>query len=33
VRSAADRGVRVRVLVDDLNTAGEDRRFMHLGST
>jgi phosphatidylserine/phosphatidylglycerophosphate/cardiolipin synthase-like enzyme len=30
VRSAADRGVRVRVLVDDLNTAGEDRRFMHL---
>src|SRR5450759_2978754 len=31
VREAADRGVRVRVLVDDLNTAGEDRRFMHLG--
>src|SRR6266478_4975307 len=31
VRLAADRGVRVRVLVDDLNTAGEDRRFMHLG--
>jgi phosphatidylserine/phosphatidylglycerophosphate/cardiolipin synthase-like enzyme len=30
VRRAADRGVRVRVLVDDLNTAGEDRRFMHL---
>jgi cardiolipin synthase C len=30
VRAAADRGVRVRVLVDDLNTAGEDRRFMHL---
>ncbi len=30
VREAADRGVRVRVLVDDLNTAGEDRRFMHL---
>jgi putative cardiolipin synthase len=29
---AADRGVRVRVLVDDLNTAGEDRRFMHLGA-
>ena len=28
VRVAADRGVRVRVLVDDLNTAGEDRRFM-----
>jgi putative cardiolipin synthase len=32
VRRAADRGVRVRVLVDDLNTAGEDRRFMHLGA-
>jgi cardiolipin synthase C len=32
VRLAADRGVRVRVLVDDLNTAGEDRHFMHLGS-
>jgi putative cardiolipin synthase len=31
LRLAADRGVRVRVLVDDLNTAGEDRRFMHLG--
>jgi phosphatidylserine/phosphatidylglycerophosphate/cardiolipin synthase-like enzyme len=31
VRDAADRGVRVRLLVDDLNTAGEDRRFMHLG--
>ncbi len=31
VRRAADRGVRVRLLVDDLNTAGEDRRFMHLG--
>ena len=31
VRSAADRGVHVRVLVDDLHTAGEDRRFMHLG--
>jgi phosphatidylserine/phosphatidylglycerophosphate/cardiolipin synthase-like enzyme len=31
VRMAADRGVRVRMLVDDLNTAGEDRRFMHLG--
>lgn len=31
LRMAADRGVRVRVLVDDLNTAGEDRRFMHLG--
>jgi phosphatidylserine/phosphatidylglycerophosphate/cardiolipin synthase-like enzyme len=32
VRLAADRGVRVRMLVDDLNTAGEDRRFMHLGA-
>jgi cardiolipin synthase C len=31
VRHAADRGVRVRILVDDLNTAGEDQRFMHLG--
>ncbi len=31
LRLAADRGVRVRVLVDDLNTAGEDRRFLHLG--
>ncbi|HLZ99785.1 MAG TPA: phospholipase D family protein [Steroidobacteraceae bacterium] len=31
VRMAADRGVRVRMLVDDLNTVGEDRRFMHLG--
>jgi cardiolipin synthase C len=30
VRAAADRGVRVRILVDDLNTAGEDRRFLHL---
>jgi phosphatidylserine/phosphatidylglycerophosphate/cardiolipin synthase-like enzyme len=30
VKQAAARGVRVRVLVDDLNTAGEDRRFMHL---
>jgi cardiolipin synthase C len=30
VRLAAERGVRVRLLVDDLNTAGEDRRFMHL---
>src|ERR1700720_4543378 len=30
VRLAADRGVRVRLLVDDLNTAGEDRRFLHL---
>jgi phosphatidylserine/phosphatidylglycerophosphate/cardiolipin synthase-like enzyme len=31
LRQAAERGVRVRLLVDDLNTAGEDRRFMHLG--
>ncbi len=31
MRLAADRGVRVRILVDDLNTAGEDRRFVHLG--
>ena len=30
LRLAADRGVRVRLLVDDLNTSGEDRRFMHL---
>ena len=30
VRLAAERGVRVRLLIDDLNTAGEDRRFMHL---
>ncbi len=30
VRMAAERGVRVRLLVDDLNTAGEDPRFMHL---
>src|SRR5438552_14598470 len=30
VRMAAERGVRVRVLVDDMNTAGEDRRFLHL---
>jgi putative cardiolipin synthase len=28
---AADRGVRVRILVDDLNTAGQDRLFVHLG--
>ncbi|MFI4890341.1 MAG: phospholipase D family protein [Steroidobacterales bacterium] len=31
VRAAADRGVRVRILVDDLNTSGEDRRFASLG--
>src|SRR3984957_14307284 len=30
LRLAADRGVRVRVLVDYLNTVGEDRRFLHL---
>src|SRR5258708_7586641 len=32
VRLAADRGVRVRVLIDDLNPAGEDRRFLHLST-
>src|ERR1700760_4082978 len=32
VRLAADRGGRGRVLVADLNTAGEDRRFMHLST-
>jgi phosphatidylserine/phosphatidylglycerophosphate/cardiolipin synthase-like enzyme len=31
VRAAATRGVRVRVLVDDFHTAGEDRRFRRLG--
>ena len=31
VRLAAERGVRVRLLIDDLNTAGMDRRFMNLG--
>jgi len=31
VRKAAERGVRVRILVDDFNTAGEDRRLMRLG--
>ena len=31
VRMAAERGVRVRILVDDLNTAGQDTRFMRLG--
>ncbi len=30
LRRAADRGVRVRLLVDDLNTAGEDQRFLRL---
>jgi cardiolipin synthase C len=33
VRLASERGVRVRILVDDLNTAGEDRRFVQLGET
>src|SRR5258706_3202823 len=32
VRLAADRGVRVRVLIDDLNTAGEDQRILHLST-
>jgi len=31
LRQAAERGVRVRILVDDFNTAGEDRRLMRLG--
>jgi len=31
VRMAAERGVRVRILVDDLNTTGQDPRFMRLG--
>ena len=31
VRAAADRGVRVRLLVDDFHTAGQDRRFLKLG--
>ena len=31
LQRAAERGVRVRILVDDFNTAGQDRRFMHLG--
>ncbi|HUY83313.1 MAG TPA: phospholipase D family protein [Steroidobacteraceae bacterium] len=31
VRMAAERGVRVRILVDDFNTAGQDNRFMRLG--
>ncbi len=30
VRAAADRGVRVRLLVDDLNTAGQDEGLMRL---
>ena len=32
VSAAADRGVRVRILVDDFNTSGQDRRFVYLGS-
>jgi phosphatidylserine/phosphatidylglycerophosphate/cardiolipin synthase-like enzyme len=30
VRLAAERGVRVRILVDDFNTAGEDRQYLWL---
>ncbi|MFO1466622.1 MAG: phospholipase D family protein [Steroidobacteraceae bacterium] len=30
VRAAAARGVRVRILVDDLNTVGSDRRYLRL---
>jgi len=30
VRAAAERGVRVRILIDDLNTVGKDRRLLHL---
>lgn len=30
VRAAAERGVRVRILIDDLNTVGKDRRMLHL---
>ncbi len=30
VRAAAARGVRVRILIDDLNTAGKDRRLLYL---
>ena len=30
VRAAAARGVRVRILVDDFNTVGKDRRMMRL---
>jgi putative cardiolipin synthase len=30
VRAAADRGVRVRLLIDDLNTAGQDQALMEL---
>src|ERR1700724_1679622 len=32
VRLAADRGVRVRMLVDDLNTAGGDPRLSHFSA-
>jgi phosphatidylserine/phosphatidylglycerophosphate/cardiolipin synthase-like enzyme len=31
VRAAAERGVRVRMLIDDFHTVGEDARFMRLG--
>jgi putative cardiolipin synthase len=30
VRAAADRGVRVRILIDDLNTSGQDSRMLRL---
>jgi phosphatidylserine/phosphatidylglycerophosphate/cardiolipin synthase-like enzyme len=30
VRQAAERGVRVRILVDDFNTAGDDRQYLWL---
>ncbi len=30
VRLAAERGVRVRILIDDFNTAGEDRQYLWL---
>lgn len=30
VRAAADRGVRVRLLIDDLNTSGEDARMLRM---
>jgi phosphatidylserine/phosphatidylglycerophosphate/cardiolipin synthase-like enzyme len=33
VRAAAARGVRVRILVDDLNTVGEDGRLLSLGAS
>jgi phosphatidylserine/phosphatidylglycerophosphate/cardiolipin synthase-like enzyme len=31
VRAAANRGVRVRLLIDDFHTAGQDRRLVNLG--